>query len=215
MQVTERASIVSIGKKRILQKGFGADAQASAVAIGVRLRHARLTKGLSLRAVADQVGCSESFVSKIENDKVNPSLATLHKLVRVLETNIAALFSDGPDESSVQIFRPGSRPLIRMDPLRHGKGIVLERLLSQARSTLLQANIHRIDPGGESDGRIEHEGEEIGYILKGELELRIDDKTYLLSAGDSFFFPSHLPHGYSNPGATETQVIWINTPPTF
>lgn len=215
MQVTERASTVSSGKKRVSHTGFDADAQAGAVAIGVRLRHARLTKGLSLRAVADQVGCSESFVSKIENDKVNPSLATLHKLVRVLETNIAALFSDGPDESSVQIFRPGSRPLIRMDPLRHGKGIVLERLLSQARSTLLQANIHRIDPGGESDGRIEHEGEEIGYILQGELELRIDDKTYLLSAGDSFFFPSHLPHGYSNPGAIETQVLWINTPPTF
>jgi uncharacterized cupin superfamily protein len=79
----------------------------------------------------------------------------------------------------------------------------------------LQANIHRIDPGGESDGRIEHEGEEIGYILQGELELRIDDKTYLLSAGDSFFFPSHLPHGYFNPGEVETRVIWINTPPTF
>ena len=96
-------------EKMAVQTGLSADAQAGAVAIGVRLRHARLTKGLSLRAVADQVGCSESFVSKIENDKVNPSLATLHKLVRVLETNIAALFSDGPDESSVQIFRPGSR----------------------------------------------------------------------------------------------------------
>ena len=106
--------MVPNGKRRLLQTGLSADAQAGAVAIGVRLRHARLTKGLSLRAVADQVGCSESFVSKIENDKVNPSLATLHKLVRVLETNIAALFSDGPDESSVQIFRPGSRPLIRM-----------------------------------------------------------------------------------------------------
>jgi transcriptional regulator with XRE-family HTH domain len=204
------------GKKRASQEAYdGHEALAGAVEIGVRLRHARLTKGLSLRAVADQVGCSESFVSKIENDRVNPSLTTLHKLVRVLETNIASLFSDTPDDTSVQVFRPGSRPLIRMDPLRHGKGIVLERLLSQARSTLLQANIHRIDPGGESDGRIEHEGEEIGYILQGELELRIDDKTYLLSAGDSFFFPSHLPHGYFNPGEVETRVIWINTPPTF
>ena len=36
-----------------------------------------------------------------------------------------------------------------------------------------------------------------------------------LGPGDSFAFPSTLPHMYRNPGSEVTRVIWINTPPTF
>ena len=54
------------------------------IRIGIRLKHARLTKGLSLRQLADEVGCSESFISKIENDKVRPSFSTLHRIVAAL-----------------------------------------------------------------------------------------------------------------------------------
>ena len=63
------------------------------IRIGIRLKHARLTKGLSLRQLADEVGCSESFVSKIENDKVRPSFSMLHRIVATLEMNVALLFA--------------------------------------------------------------------------------------------------------------------------
>jgi len=36
-----------------------------------------------------------------------------------------------------------------------------------------------------------------------------------LRAGDSFHFPSEVPHGYRNPGRVRTRVLWVNTPPTF
>lgn len=36
-----------------------------------------------------------------------------------------------------------------------------------------------------------------------------------LNAGDSFYFPSNLPHAYRDPGKTRLRVVWINTPPTF
>jgi ribosome-binding protein aMBF1 (putative translation factor) len=45
--------------------------------IGTRLRHARLMQGARLKDVADQAGCSESLVSKIENNKLEPSLQVL------------------------------------------------------------------------------------------------------------------------------------------
>ena len=64
------------------------------IRIGIRLKHARLTKGLSLRQLADEVGCSESFISKIENDKVRPSFSTLHRIVAALEMNVALLFAE-------------------------------------------------------------------------------------------------------------------------
>jgi uncharacterized cupin superfamily protein len=79
----------------------------------------------------------------------------------------------------------------------------------------LYGSIHVVDPGGGSAGAISHHGEEVGYVLEGTFELTVKDRTYLLNAGDSFFFTSDLPHSYRNPGTVQTRVLWINSPPTF
>jgi quercetin dioxygenase-like cupin family protein len=72
-----------------------------------------------------------------------------------------------------------------------------------------------VEPGGGSEGAIEHQGEDVGYVLEGEFELIVAGKTYKLQQGDSFFFRSNLPHGYRNPGRKQTRVVWVNTPSTF
>jgi len=182
--------------------------------IGGRLRHLRQLRGLGLRALADQAGCSASFLSRVENGAVNPSLTTLHNLVQALETNISSLFADQA-ESADWIGRAGQRPVLSFDPLRQGSGIELERLIPYASGHLLQANIHIVDVGGTSDGEIQHVGEELGYILQGQLELWLDGETFQVGEGDSFFFSSERPHGYRNPGPGQTRILWINTPPTF
>jgi quercetin dioxygenase-like cupin family protein len=58
-------------------------------------------------------------------------------------------------------------------------------------------------------------GEEVGYVLVGDIELMIDDKTFRLSAGDSFVFNSELAHWYRNVGTERASIFWVNTPPTF
>jgi uncharacterized cupin superfamily protein len=80
---------------------------------------------------------------------------------------------------------------------------------------LLQGNIHIVAPGGGSMGPMRHEGDEVGYVLEGRLDLSIDDVLHELGPGDSFAFPSNLAHTYRNPGSEVARVIWINTPPTF
>lgn len=186
------------------------------VRIGARLRHARLTKGLSLRLLADAAGCSESFVSKIENNKVRPSIAMLHRLCSELDVNIGALLT-GPDEDGgdVRILAAGKRPMIRVDPEWQGEGIALERAIPQLANSLLQANILHVAPGGRSDGMIQHTGEEFGYVICGKLQLVVGDAVYHLEAGDCFLFPSPLPHGYRNTGTEMARVLWVNTPPSF
>lgn len=185
------------------------------IKIGLRLKHARLAKNLKLRELAVALDCSESFLSKVENDKVRPSLAMLHQVVGALDTNIAALFADPLSDAPVLIMKPENRPVIRTDPLLQGPGIALERLIATAKGALIEANIHCVSPGGHTDGEISHVGEEIGYILSGKLELRVDGQIYNLSEGDCFFFKSDLSHGYRNPGKVMTRVLWVCTPPTF
>jgi transcriptional regulator with XRE-family HTH domain len=182
--------------------------------IGAKLQHARRLKGLLLKELANAVGCSESFLSKVENDRVRPSLQMLHSIVSELDTSIGELFSVSANEKN-RVMRSHERPKIATTAPRKGPGVTLESLVPSATLKLLYGSIHVVAPGGSSEGMIEHKGEEIGYVLQGELELTIGDTTYDLKPGDSFFFQSNLPHGYRNPGKVETRVVWINTPPTF
>ena len=184
------------------------------VDIGVKLRHARLVKGLKIREVAEQAGCSESMLSKIECGKATPSLTRLHRIVQVLETNIGWLF-EAPPENGELVSRAGTRPIITIDPVRRGAGLSLERIIPYTNGHLLQCNIHHIAPGGGSAGAIAHEGEEMGYVLEGAIELSVEGRTYTVGTGDSFYFRSERPHSYRNPFATDASVIWVNSPPTF
>jgi len=209
-------SKASTGKPTALRKPKATPAMnASApMAIGARLRHARLVKGLLMKDLAKRVGVSISLISKYENDKLLPPLTVLHSLVTELETNIGALFE--PNWTGVDhIARAGARPRISAGGEKDAAGVMLERLVPNGKGHLLQGNIHIVAPGGGSMGPMRHEGDEVGYVLEGRLDLSIDDVLHELGPGDSFAFPSNLAHTYRNPGSEVARVIWINTPPTF
>lgn len=183
--------------------------------LGVKLRLARQTKGLTLKALADKADCSESLLSKLENGKVLPSLPLVHRLVRVLETNISWLFEE-QDAEETAIFRVGERPVITLDRAP-GKtiGVSLERIIPFKEGHLLQCNIHHLDVGGQSGGSITHEGEEVGYVLRGEVELELNGDVHALKVGDAFCFRSNIPHSYRNVGSDRASILWVCTPPTF
>ena len=185
--------------------------------IGRNLRHARLVAGLTLRELSERVGCSESLLSKIENERAVPSLQMLHRVVKSLDTSIGLLFTD-PAATSRIVMRAGERPMLKTShPQRRGDdvGVSIEWLVPYPEGKLLSGSIHKIEPGGGSQGAIAHKGEEVGYVLKGIFELKVAEQLHQLAPGDSFFFASELPHSYRNPGTSETWVLWINTPPTF
>lgn len=188
--------------------------QTSEIRIGLRLRHARLGRGLLLRELAALAGCSESMLSKVENDRVVPSLSVLRRVTEVLDLTIGELFSRTHDVGRI-VYRVGERPVVAIDPLRSGSGILMERLIPHAPEHMLQGSIHIVEPGGGSDGMITHDGEEVGYVIEGTLELTVGDEVFALETGDSFVFRSETPHGYRNTGPVRARVIFINTPPTF
>ena len=179
--------------------------------VGARLRHARLLEGIRIRELAERVGCAESMISKIENGKVAPSLTMLQRLVEALNRDLSSFF--GTDINSPGLVqKQGERPISQTDAIRGGVGVTYERLVPFAAGNLLEGNIHRIEPGGEKVDQITHQGETLGYVIEGELELSIENTTYRLSTGDSFFFKNHLTNRYKNPGTILTRVVWVNTP---
>lgn len=203
------SSVVDISQKPAADSANDID-----LFVGAKLRHARRLKGLSLKALAEAVGCSESLLSKVENNHIHPSLQMLHNIVKELDTTIGALFSRPADDGNV-VLRAADRPVVRMKSSTASEGVQMEGLVPHADGKLLYGSIHVVQPGKGSDGVITHQGEEVGYVLEGMLELTVNGVTYLLEQGDSFFFQSSWPHGYRNPGDVTARVLWINSPPTF
>jgi len=219
---TRRTAATVAPAKKAPRKDKTATAEAKAterphqLVIGTRLKHARLSRGIHLRTLAATVGCTESFLSKVENDKVRPSLTMLHRITTALGLSIGKLFEESPEtDGPVAVMRAGKRAMLRTERGRTGEGINLESLMPTYLANLLEANIHHVAAGGSSDGFIEHQGEEMGYVLRGQLELVVGGQKVDLFEGDSFFFKSHLPHGYRNPGTVAAQVLWVNTPQSF
>ena len=69
--------------------------------IGSRLRSLRKIQGLSLKQVAEIVGCTPSYLSMVENDKLDPSASRLKKIADALGSTIIQLFSERPNGEEV------------------------------------------------------------------------------------------------------------------
>jgi transcriptional regulator with XRE-family HTH domain len=179
--------------------------------VGKRLRHARILCGMRMRDLAEAVGCDESMISKIEAGKVLPSLPMLDKMVTALDRDMASFFGLAIEDHKL-VQKPEDRLKVTTDALRDGTGVTYERLAPVAAGNLLEANIHVVVPGGEKIDLITHQGEAVGYLISGEIELTIDNTVYRMTAGDSFFFKAYLTNGYRNVGTTEARIIWVNTP---
>ena len=183
------------------------------IRLGGQIRHWRLVNGLTLRDLAKLAGCSESLLSKIENDRTTPSLSTLHKVAVALGLSIGDILGSGESEI---VTRADKRNVLLVDgDESEGDRMRLEQLAPAKKGRLLQADMYIIPPGGGSNGEIQHSGEEFGLVLEGSLSLTVDNLSYALEAGDSFVFRSELTHSFANNGTTVARVLWVNTPPTF
>jgi DNA-binding transcriptional MerR regulator len=174
--------------------------------IGPRLRNLRLQRGESLATVAKALNLSVGFLSNLERSQSSVSVGISHKLAQYYGANILDFFNS--PASTGPLVRPRERKV-----LQGGKGVSME-LLAWGKITM-EPHLFRVAPGAGSVEYYSHEGEEFIFVTKGRLNIFLEEKEYPLRAGDSFYFQSSSPHRWENPGDTETQLLWINTPPTF
>jgi DNA-binding transcriptional MerR regulator/quercetin dioxygenase-like cupin family protein len=188
------------------QGGVRAPKDGTSSAIGARLRQLREQRRLSLERVAKAVGISVGFLSAIERSHMSASIATLRKLAQFYKSNILEFFN--PGESHSPLVRPKARKVLEVS-----RGVWMELLA--VGNPVMEAHMFRLAPGAGTEESYTHAGEEFLYVLRGVFAISLEEEEYRLKTGDSFYFESTTPHRWSNPGKSEAQVLWINTPPTF
>jgi DNA-binding transcriptional MerR regulator/quercetin dioxygenase-like cupin family protein len=173
-----------------------------------KLHAARRRRGLSLREASGLAGLSVSHLSAIERGTRNISLAGLQRLAVALGISVSDLF--GSSSGSGRLVHAGRGPVLDTGDRR----VRIESLAVGAQ--LLEPHLYVVQPGGGSEGSYHHDGEEMVYVLRGEVEFWLNElERHVVRAGDCLTFPSSLRHRWRNCGAERLEMLWVNTPITF
>ena len=69
-----------------------------------------------------------------------------------------------------------------------------------------------VQPGSGNKLPHTHNGEEFIYMFSGTLELQLnDDPSYVLHAGDSFYYRGSDLHSWWNPSRRKAKFLWIHS----
>jgi transcriptional regulator with XRE-family HTH domain len=169
----------------------------------------REQKALSARQVAELAGVSAAYLSRLENGRVSPTVATLSRLVSAMGETMATLFQEPPGEHPT-VVRVGERHLMRT------RG-VLDSQVTPGWAKRLEILESLVEPGQGSSSRLHtHAGEEeCVLVLEGELDLWLGTERHHLTTGDSATFDCRTPHRWRNPSAEPSRVLWIFSPASY
>jgi transcriptional regulator with XRE-family HTH domain len=184
--------------------------EATEVDLGARIRALRLARRATLRQLAAQAAVTESFLSQVERGVASPSIASVQRIARALDTSIAELFA--ADESAGTVVRVNERRKI----VYQGLGAV-DEFLTRGTDGRLQVIYATIQPGGGTgDEAYTHDSdEEVVVVLEGALDLWVGPEHYRLETGDAVTHSSRVPHRNTNPGPGVAHVLFCITPPSF
>ncbi|MBI4578469.1 MAG: cupin domain-containing protein [Planctomycetes bacterium] len=178
------------------------------VRIGFRVRARRQELGRSLRDLASQTGLSISFLSQVERDLAQPSLASLKQLASALETSVDGLLAE-PSNNHQIVLRRADRPAWRLSKVRF-------ELLATRPNRLMEPQLITYEPGGDSgDHPVTHAGEEFVFLLEGRAECFIGAEMVLLDKGDCVYFDAREPHRMRNAGDGPCSLLLVVSPPSF
>ncbi len=175
--------------------------------IGREIRALRHVRGMTIAELAAASGLSESFVSQVERDVSNLSVAALVKIARALSVKPSwFLEADREDDGRIAVRATQRRVL------RHAKGMI-DEVLSPALDLGFVLLLSRFAPGASQEARASKTGEQAGYVLEGSLDLTLEGRTIRIRSGDSFHLKLLSQVTFSNPGDTEAVVVWVATSP--
>ena len=181
--------------------------------VGARLRGIREKSGLSQRQLAQRAGVTNGTISLIEQNRSSPSVASLRKVLGGIPITLAEFFSQDDLPPAEQIFfHAGELVELANDIPAAKKGSISFLQVGDLRGRNLQVLKERYEPGadtGTGKNMLQHESEEGGVVIEGEIELTVGDQTTTLSKDDSFPFRCDQPHQVANTSDAPARIIWI------
>jgi transcriptional regulator with XRE-family HTH domain len=173
--------------------------------IGLKLRSLRTQKRLTLSRLAAETGLSTALLSKLETDRMIPTLPTLATISRVYGVGMSHFFAE-PARHTLSITRKahlqgdgrGPEP-VKVTPLNGaGDGA---RLVAQMIEFPAGGAPSGTEPLREKSGLV--------YVLEGRLQLDAGGLQEVLEAGDCVYMESKMALAWSAQGKHRCRVLAV------
>lgn len=178
--------------------------------IGKKLKTIRLGSDLTIQQLATRSGVSSNMISRVERGLTIPSVSILMKLATVFDKSVDYFVEEVTTTHEVVFTTQGHRDATVYED---SSNMLTESFTSGLRDPQFSAFYCTVPEGGKSGvASMHHPGDELIYMLEGQLRVKIIDEVFTLNPGDSLSFKSHLPHSWVNSGDTDAKVIWTLSP---
>ena len=151
-----------------------------------------------------------ALLSKLEHGKLYPTLPTLSRIAMVFSMGLDHFFTDERQKHTFALVRKKER--LRFPEAADSDQAAfdfesLDYLASDRKFNAYLADFRAVAPAKLH--LHQHAGVEFIYVLKGRLGLNIGTEQEILDAGDSLYFDSQFPHGYSRLGTKPCSALVI------
>jgi transcriptional regulator with XRE-family HTH domain len=191
---------------RRTRKPQGAQNLEAAPAIGKTIQRLRKAYNMSLGELSEQSGVAKSIISQIERNETNPTIGTVHRLSRALDTTIHEMLRDDTTSNFREHQTRSGIPILEsQDGLCR---LAIAGALDLVED--LQWYDFQAKPGGvlESDphppGTVEHL-----YMLAGELEVTCNGEVRTVKTGEAIRFRGDRPHKLFNAGSADAHATMV------
>lgn len=179
--------------------------------LGADLRALRKSRGMTLEALADAMDKSVGWLSQVERDISTPRMRDVQVMARLFDVPLSLFFgdADAPEDEKGQIVRSEARRIVGT----YDSGLV-ETLLSPDLTDDFEVIHSTFQPGSMREHNVRRETQELAYLVSGKLDVWIDDRQFLITAGDSFRVRGQA-YRWANPYTQPAVAIWVISPPVY
>jgi transcriptional regulator with XRE-family HTH domain len=184
----------------------------SAYDLGRKLKQLRLRKKIALVDLGKHTGLSASMLSQLENGKLIPTLPTLARIAMVFDVGVDHFFVDRRRKRTFALTRNDERIRFPERPDNPKPSYFFECLAFAAQEKSMQAYIAEFPKRTLSEVTEHfHEGAELIHVIEGVLDVRYQEETHTLRAGDSVYFDAAEPHSYCGTSKAPARAIIVTT----
>jgi len=173
--------------------------------VSERLRTLRATRGLSLEAIAEKTGLTKGFMSLVERGLKAPSISTLLRLSHAYGMSVGALLDGSkPSEPAYSLVRRDERRRYAREGSLYGYRY--EAIAFRKERKRMEPFI--VSPPMRTPRKFfSHDGDEMVFVLNGQVELQLGDELILLLPGDCAYFDATTPHRSRSVGAERATTL--------
>lgn len=182
---------------------------ANRLDLGTRIKALRTRRGLPQKELAKRVGVTPSTISQVESNLIYPSLPALFKMAEVLAVDVGTFFKGGTDTENKVVFTDIDASDAQFPGI--GREQLTGKLLTPLDlDTEVEPYLMDVPAGAKIPSHFFiHKGDEIGYLIQGELQLKLEKSLQVVRSGDVIVLKRSIPSQWENPGPTPARLLWI------